>query len=327
MLRNLPFILLGIIFCCFTSSLKGQQEVQYSQFHHLGSNFNPAASGTSYALVLDAAYRWQWLGLNGGPQSQLVNVSLPLPLFRSGIGLNIQNDQLGASRLSSVALHYNYRFIDTRDAVLTLGLRAGALQYALNGADLLAPDGFYEGVIDHSDALLPNQNISAITADLGAGVYYLNDMLHIGLAANSLIPARLSADGPDVAFSYTRKMQLNAFSSVKIGLLNNINVIPALFFHSDITKHQLQLNAVIEIDERYEVGSGYRGYSGASNDALVLMGGIKLLENWRLGYSYDLGLSGLKTVHNGSHELRLRFSSSALLPSQKSKVIYNPRFL
>ena len=50
------------------------------------------------------------------------------------------------------------------------------------------------------------------------------------------------------------------------------------------------------------LGASYR-----SNDALVAMLEILPKPQWRIGYSYDMGISSIERYHSGSHEMMLQY--------------------
>ena len=65
-----------------------------------------------------------------------------------------------------------------------------------------------------------------------------------------------------------------------------------------------------------------------SADAVALIGGIKLNEKITFGYSYDLTLSGLSNVSNGTHEVLLNYNLGKQIGQGKPPIIiYNPRSL
>jgi len=328
-LTNLNFIGLAVIVLLLAVSNRclAQQEFQFSQTHNFPIAFNAANTGIQPGVNLNAAIRSQWIGINGSPLSQILTIDLPIDYFKSGFGLLITNDQLGASRISKASLTYSYKVFVSKTNFVSLGLNAGINQYALNGEQLLTTDGLYENTINHNDDLLPNTNISSVIPDAGFGLLLKTENLNIGFAANSLIPTQINAPNTASNSIYGVKMQYNAHFLGNFLISNNISLQPSLFLHSDLKEHQLNSMIVAHFNEQFELGVGYRGYTGKSNDALIFLSGIKFWNSFRLTYSYDLNTSALKNVNNGSHELSVGYRFNNLLPSSKRKVIYNPRFL
>ncbi|NJO86582.1 MAG: type IX secretion system membrane protein PorP/SprF [Lewinella sp.] len=74
------------------------------------------------------------------------------------------------------------------------------------------------------------------------------------------------------------------------------------------------------------LGASFRGYNDSTTDAVVLLGGLNVSSQITLAYGYDLSLSPLRNVQNGSHEVVLKYnlgkSIGAGLPPP---IIFNPR--
>lgn len=75
-------------------------------------------------------------------------------------------------------------------------------------------------------------------------------------------------------------------------------------------------------------GLNFRGFSPGSIDALGIIVGTGIGKNYRLIYSYDIGLSGLRKYHQGSHEITLSYNLKKLIGmGLPPRIIYNPRDL
>ena len=75
-------------------------------------------------------------------------------------------------------------------------------------------------------------------------------------------------------------------------------------------------------------GVGLRGYNSSSLDAMSITAGLSLGRHYRLSYSYDIGLSELKRVNEGSHEILLNYNLKKMIGlGNTPKVEYNPRNL
>lgn len=323
----LKFSILFLLLTTVAINVKAQQEYQFTQTHNFPIVFNSANTGIQPGVNLNAAFRAQWLGINGSPQSQLLTIDLPIDYFNSGFGLLLANDQLGASRISKAKITYAYKLYLSKFSFISIGLNAGINQYALNGEELLTSNGLYENSINHNDEFLPNTNISNIIPDAGFGILLKTENLNIGFASNYIIPSSIMAPNSANNAIYKVKMQYNSHFLGNFSISNNITLHPSLFVHSDLKEHQLKTLIAAHFNERFELGVGYRGYTSKSNDALFFLGGINFWNSFRLSYSYDLNTSALKNVNNGSHELSMGYRFNNLLPSSKRKVIYNPRFL
>jgi hypothetical protein len=108
----------------------------------------------------------------------------------------------------------------------------------------------------------------------------------------------------------------------------SISIEPSVFLKSDLIQTQIEFSTLVNYNDNIFGGVSIRGYNSNSIDAVVILAGYKLSERVTLAYSYDLTLSGLKHVSNGSHEVLINYNlnrpiGKGILP----KIIYNPRFL
>ena len=303
-----------------------QQFPQYSLYMLNPHALNPAYAGLDGSLSATAMARKQWTGLEGSPTGALLDVHLPVDYINSGFGLRLENDALGAQQRNSVQLSYAYHIQAGEDARLSFGLRGIVRQHTLDGSKLRTPDGNYEGItIDHQDVILPNTSVTTINSDVGAGVYFRNNRLEIGAAADNILksPIKFSINGLKI------KSISNYFFTFayQIPLSESLTLQPAALIKSDLTQTQSDISLIINYQSNIFAGASLRGYNKNSLDAVVALVGFQFSEHWRVAYSYDVGISALKTVQNGSHEILLGYNlrtsmGKALLPP----IIFNPRF-
>ena len=63
------------------------------------------------------------------------------------------------------------------------------------------------------------------------------------------------------------------------------------------TPYQFDGNLKITLKDAYWIGTSYR-----HQDAVAIMGGIEI-GNIMFGYTYDIGISDIKTYNDGTHEV------------------------
>jgi hypothetical protein len=84
----------------------------------------------------------------------------------------------------------------------------------------------------------------------------------------------------------------------------------------------------VRYNENIFTGASLRGYNNQTLDAVALVAGFKLSEKITLGYSYDITLSNLNTVSNGSHEILVNYNlGKPIGKGRPPAIIYNPRSL
>lgn len=324
-MRNL---LTPILLCSTFFALQAQQVPQYSLYMLNPYAYNPACAGLENTLVANGVYRQQWSGLRGAPETQHVNVHLPLYMISSGVGIRVENDVIGAHRTTQAVLSYNYQWEMGRNSLLSIGASAGYMQYLLDGAKLRTPEGSYEpaGVFLHNDPLLPESKISANTMTAEFGVHYQREGLAIGVATQPVFAPVLETSAAG-AFRLQPVRHYIGTASYQAVLGRNLTVTPSFLLKSDITLTQVELSTTFRWRENTFAGFSYRGVQATGRDALVLMGGFRLNDKLRLAYAYDIPLSALAVTNRGSHELMLRYEMNKPVGVGKlPPIIHNPRF-
>ncbi|MCO6478223.1 MAG: type IX secretion system membrane protein PorP/SprF [Phaeodactylibacter sp.] len=305
----------------------GQQPAQYSLFMMNKLNWNPAYAGMDNSLSATGIYRAQWAGLEGNPITQNVNVHMPLYIFSSGVGINLENDELGAERRTTGTVSYNYQLPVGRRGLLAIGLSAGMAQRTLDGARLRTPEGDYNidaSIIIHNDDLLPISEINATATTFGAGLYYYSERFEAGVAVRNLSEPSVDLDA--ISLTLKRTFFFNAAGHFDLG--GSLALHPSLLARSDLAQTQTDIAAILQYDNNIFGGASFRGYNSDNIDAVAFIAGFKLSENITLAYAYDLTLSTLNQVSNGSHEVMINYNLNKRLGTGRPpKVIYNPRTL
>ena len=98
------------------------------------------------------------------------------------------------------------------------------------------------------------------------------------------------------------------------------NIRTNILFTSDFTSLTSHISALLYIKEKIWVGLGYR-----FEDSFSIIGGIRLFEGMRIGYSFDLPTSKLIYKTFGSHEIFATYEFSFF--RDKSKAIKSIRIL
>ncbi|MGB3799112.1 MAG: PorP/SprF family type IX secretion system membrane protein [Lewinella sp.] len=300
-----------------------QQLGHYSLYWLDPVQFNPAYAGLDNSLSITGTYRAQWTGLDGQPSSQRVSAHLPVYFLSSGFGVEAERDELGARSLSRFGASWSYQLV-TSTAVWSVGVSGRYYQMSLNGAALRTPDGEYPepNFVEHNDALLPSGNEGAGTMTFAAGLYYQSERLEGGLSARNISEGIIAFPGLD----YQLGRQYHAYLRARFDFLRAWELSPLIGAMSDGIQHQVTTGLIAQYDENIFGGIAYRGYNNMSTDAILLMAGLNLSDKLSVAYAYDLTLSDLRTVQDGSHELTLKYNLRQRIGAGvPPPIIFNPR--
>jgi type IX secretion system PorP/SprF family membrane protein len=298
-----------------------QQDAQFSMnmFNRLA--VNPAYAGMNKALCGTLLYRQQWTAFPGAPKTGLLSVDFGEVLF-GGVGLTIDQDQLGFDKTLKAKLAYSFH-LPLGPGSLGIGIDAGMIQKALTG-NFIAPDGTTSAT-PGTDQAIPWSGSSAITYDVGLGLYYTTQKLYVGLSSLHLPQQELKDAASNFNFNYKVARHYYVMAGYTFGLGANFELKPSVLAKSDASATQMDLNLIAQWRKMVFGGFSYR-----LSDAMVgIIGleksfGSKL--NARFGYSYDVTTSAIKNYSNGTHEIMLGFCYK-IKSEAKSSSHMNVRFL
>jgi type IX secretion system PorP/SprF family membrane protein len=292
-----------------------QQDPQFSQHQFTKLYYNPGNAGAADAICATLLYRNQYTGFTGGgePKTAMVTAEMPMDVLHGAIGISAHAlDQLGAGNGLGVRAMYAYR-TDLGPGRIGIGAGIGYLQQSLNGKKLIYNDA--------GDQSIPTNNASGGTYDLSLGIYFNTEKLHVGISTNHITENDLKITDSQTNINIKLARHYFFMAGYNIELSPSLSLRPAVLVKSDATEHQVDGNANLMIDNKFWVGAGYR-----LEDAIVLMAGMEIIPNLRLGYSYDLTTSEIKTVSSGTHEIALNYCLN-VVRDVKRQFHRNVRFL
>ena len=317
------------IFCLLVLNMSvafGQQPAQFSLYMLNPYGENCAAAGLEKTLVATGGFRSQWVGLSGSPQTQYINVSLPLNIISSGIGFQVQNENIGAR--SGLVAKASYNLIRKMgDAQLSFGVAGGIIQGTIDGSKLRTPSGDYgQGVIDHQDKILNTASLTGIVPTFDAGVFLKTEKFDVGIFTGNVNAPKLSLTGQKVTEAQLKR-HYSAYLAARIDLKSSLTVHPSVLMRSDGVQTQAELSTFVRYNDNFFLGGAFRGFSKTTQDAATVFGGFKLSSKITLAYAYDITVSTLKSATQGGHEIVLQYNLGKEFGGGKMPpIIYNPRF-
>lgn len=315
-------------FMVFPAILMGQNLPQMSSVHWDPYLYNPAFGGITGVTQLTAHFRSQWQGIEGQPQTQMLTAYTPVDMISSSVGIQIWADQIGRIKNQNFLATYSY-IQDLPFGRLSVGLAAGLDRKSFFGTDWRAPDGEYGvGVISHNDPILSEEKISGIAPRLDLGIYFSSPFFEVGVSSQNVSPFSyiVSGEGKNQEGRQLRSYVIhgNYFYDLSESLL----LVPSVVVKTNGKYTQTEIGAGMDYLGMLKGGMYLRGYNSSSFDALIIQAGYQFAENAYVYYSFDLGLSGLRKVHDNSHEISLRYViDEPLFKVKREKIIYNPRFI
>lgn len=280
---------LGII-----STVSAQKEPQYTQYMYNIGSFNPAYVGSVETPEIIGLYRAQWIDIPGAPRTIRIGANIPFTDEKSGLGLNIVNDELGPSTQTYVDLAYSYQFNVSENTKLSFGMDVGG--------SFLNVD-FSKGTFENpGEPILDRELIKKFYPTIGAGLFLYNtDVWYLGVSVPNFLTEGIYDD--DVATVIDDRMQFNFIGGYVFNFSENLKFKPA-FLINYINGAPLNTNvsANFLISDKFTLGASYRLDNAVSGLAGFQIGGGTFI-----GYSYDYNTNALGEFSGGSHEVILKF--------------------
>ncbi|GAA5221421.1 type IX secretion system membrane protein PorP/SprF [Membranihabitans marinus] len=306
----------------------GQQLPQLSSGHWDKYVYNPAYAGSTGVTQFSGHFRSQWQSIDGQPTTQVLTFSTPVDVINSGVGLVILGDQIGNVKRQNILLSYNY-MLDLPFGFLSMGLSAGMDRTSFLGNDWRAPEGEYNNLGgNHNDPILSEDRISGLAPQINGGLFFSNDFFEVGVSLQNISPFAYGFGNQLGDITYKQGRSYIFQGSYFYEYNDEILLVPSVLVKKSPNYLQTEIGLGGDYRGIFKGGLYLRGYNNMSIDAAIIQIGYQFIKNTYVYYSFDLGLSKLRTVHDNSHEISLRYIiDEPLFKIQREKVIYNPRFL
>ncbi len=279
----------------------GQQDAQYTQYMYNTMSVNPAYTGSRGVTSIAGLHRSQWVGLEGAPETQTLNIHSPIGLYkRMGLGLSVVNDKIGEGVTQETHFDIDFSYtVKTSDVgKLSFGLKAGG--HLLN-VDYSVLD--QKELAIGRDPELETSIDNKFSPNIGAGVYYHTDRFYAGIS----VPNILETQHFDALNLSVAKEQMHYYfiTGYVFDLNPSVKFKPALLTKAvSGAPLQVDVSANFMINEKFILGGAYRWDAAFSG-----MFGFQVSKPFMLGLAYDREITQLgKAIYNsGSFEVFLRY--------------------
>ncbi len=176
-----------LILWLFTSPILRGQSPLFTIYREQTAMINPAMPSTNYLISeynnsISATYRYQWIGVEGAPITQVLNWEC-LPIDKNIlVGAQLMNDKTGDIGLMGINGQFAYKMSLSRmdNRFLSIGLSAGIQYFHANLATIAAAENI---LVDNKRQFIPDLNI---------GAYYHHDkVFYVGISTPQLLGNRI----------------------------------------------------------------------------------------------------------------------------------------
>ncbi|MDA0878959.1 MAG: PorP/SprF family type IX secretion system membrane protein [Bacteroidetes bacterium] len=283
-------------FCALTMTVQSQSGLKLTDYLNNPIQYNPAYVGAASQLYVKGTHTTQWLGFDGAPVTQTLDVQKRFGNNRYAGGISLLNDDFGAMKNfnfeSNFALHLNA----TENIGFVLGLKAGINNLSIDYNRL--------SIYDPTEYTFNQGNLTELKPIIGTGLYLYTKKWFIGLSTPNLLKHRLDDELYNDLYSKTPHyystlgytFELSPSIELKTQLLSQVvkgAPVSNLFSVRALYKSKIGFEAHVQPKALY----------GGMLSAIVK-------SHITVTYGYDMALSDLSQYSSGNHFFGLSFNLS-----------------
>lgn len=324
------FILSGCLLLFYSTKA---QDPQFSQFYAMPIYTNPAFAGASGNIRVNAAFRDQYIGVSNNYKTYYAGIDANAAKLNGGLGLSVLSDVAGDGKLTTNQVSGIYAFYTSlnRNWRMRSAIQATFVQKTYDFSKFQFGDQIDPRYGFRNPTMEPIGSQQRMFPNFAAGVLLYSDKAFGGFAVHNIIEPNQSfyyANGSDAQFKLPRRY--TAHAGINIYLTNQRNekdrvmISPNVLFMNQRNYNQLNLGIYLK-RQALTTGLWLRQTSRNADAAIVLLG-LKF-PKFRVGYSYDITISGARTATQGSHEISMTFEMTPKKkPKARNKAIVCPEF-
>ena len=302
-----------LAFACFPFSSSIAQQVPLLDQYYINPNvYNPAASGANGLFNSYLLRNQKFMGFDGGQVTHIFTADASLKEGKYGAGLYLSSDDVGIFNNTQALLSYAYRLKFSNDHFLRFGLSAGISDFRMSMNKIQAnPD----------DPYLISNNFKNMEFMANMGAYYTHKNLVIGLTVPQLLNNSVEDDEGDKKSSYEliRHAMLTGGYKIPIKQVKDLSVTPYLMLrYADNSPVQYDVNVIAELDNK-----GWFAVSYRNEFSVGLNLGVKVLKDFTIGYSYDIGIKKSGRYASNNHEFLIGYSLKRSAKKEPDRILDN----
>lgn len=289
------------------------QDPQFSQFYANPLYTNPAFAGASNNIRFTIIGRDQYTAVQRNYKTAAASVDAQVNQLSGGLGAMATMDVSGDGYLTTTTFSgiYAYSVPLTRKITMRAAVQASYYQRSYDFSKFRFGDQIDDqyGFRFPTSEQVGQQQINLL--NFGSGLLIYSNKLYGGFAVHNLTEPNQSFYSPnssDAAFKLPRRYTFHAGANIDLTKQRNeeqrVVLSPNMLFMQQRNFNQLNLGFYLK-KQALTAGMWFRQTS-KNSDALIFLIGLKF-PKFRVGYSYDITVSGARTATQGSHELSMAF--------------------
>ncbi|MES2781034.1 MAG: type IX secretion system membrane protein PorP/SprF [Bacteroidota bacterium] len=289
------------------------QDPQFSQFYANPLYTNPAFAGASNNIRFTIIGRDQYTSINKNYKTAGASLDAQVNALNGGLGMMATMDIAGDGNLTTNIFSgiYSYSVSLSKKVTMRAGIQASYYQRTYDFSKFR----FGDQIDDQYGFILPTNEARGLQQinllNFGSGLLIYSNRLFGGVAIHNLTEPNQSFYSPNSSadeFKLPRRYTVHAGANIPVtnSRFEDERVIlsPNILYMQQRNFNQLNLGFYVK-KQALTAGMWFRQTS-KNSDALIFLVGLKF-PKFRVGYSYDITVSGARTATQGSHELSMAF--------------------
>ncbi|MES2557610.1 MAG: PorP/SprF family type IX secretion system membrane protein [Bacteroidota bacterium] len=288
-----------ILVCAFLGLKVQAQQVPF--YNHVVINpfvYNPAMAGASGDVNAFLVRNQRYASFSTASVNNYLTIDGAFAKQKAGFGVQVSNQTAGIQQQFAASLSYAYRIKLNETQELRFGLNAGILDNRIDVKSI--------NVEQVDDPYLISLRPAVTSFDMNAGVAYSWKSLKLGLAVPQLIGNKVAFDKENSRGYYRLSRHIMFSASYDIPLTKSgVWSLKPVGFLRFVPGAPIQYDALVQVDH-HKIGWFSAGYKSGYSVQMNI--GFHLLKQFKVGYSYEYLVGGIKNYSSGAHhELMLGF--------------------
>lgn len=287
---DLKMIILTLL---VTIKINAQSDPKLSAYFLSPLTYNPAYAGSYEGMSFSSAYSTQWVGFDGAPRTLFFSGHGTFFNSKTGLGLDIINDKIGASTETKAMLNYAYN-VELDDIwKLSLGIKSGFSNYTIDYRllNIENPSEFQGGP----------DIVNNVVFNFGTGFYLYTTKYFLGISSPNILNAKyidsyrntLANSSINYFFTTGYSFELDDEVFLKPTILTRIVKGAPLS-----TLYAVNLNW----KEKF-----YASLNFQFDSSIGIFSGVRFMEKFMVGYSYDISVNKFSDYNGGIHSIFLNY--------------------
>lgn len=275
---------------------RAQQDPMYSMYMWNLMTIMPGYAGSNDVLNVTAVSRAQWTSIQGAPVTHALSAHAPVNKRGLSAGLSVVNDKIGRLNTTSIFTDVAYRIKLDRKTRLSFGMKMGMNQFTMNNTQVENTDP--------NDPLFASNRVGAWTPNFGFGLFLHSKKSYIGVSVPKILRNYLGSNTTEGERQTFGREATHVFiTGGHVIQLGTVKFKPTFLLKvSEGSAISTDLSANFLFMDKVWVGAAYR-----IKDAVTAITSLRITDQFRVGYAYDMGMSRLGTRLRSSHEVMISY--------------------